>query len=425
MSSTTKFFISILSVGLSTAITTMALPLPKAVSQSSAYRAVERDEAYNNTVDVPVWAGRSSAIDFSETEETITYIGIADSSRAVYNTDANLETGQARTIFIRVIKPISFPNLTTTSITNLSVKTRTASGQIRLYTFNLVPSSNKPTSNGVLILKKNSTETEPTLTIGSNGKVATLNDIEQGLQIAIDEKYTAPDDPVVFKVREFLALTRNTTMTISSTASKTGVSLTMLTALGKLGQNHPTRFKAPNTIQRTSYPKPSGPPPTTPSPSVVATQPARISDKAPSIVRESVREQIVPKVAAQSSQRQTAPSSSPKYQLPPPTGLNQVSATPSTPDKTAISPQNYKIAANSTPVQPSLAKLIDDANAIAFGLLIANQKGHIKPRTTIWNNIQNVIIRLRRGESREDAARNAGIKMSVFNQLIAWGQKRP
>lgn len=122
---------------------------------------------------------------------------------------------------------------------------------------------------------------------------------------------------------------------------------------------------------------------------------------------------------------ETAPSSSRKHQPPPLTGLTQLSATPSTPDKTAISPQNYKIAANSTPVQPSLAKLIDDANAIAFGLLIANQKGHIKPRTTTWNNIQNVIIRLRRGESREDAARNAGLKMSVFNQLIAWGQKRP
>lgn len=276
---------SILLTGLTTTVTTTALlPLPKAVSQTPAYEIIERDEAYRNSVDVPIWAGRSSAIDFSETGETITYVGIADPSRAVYYTDADLESGQARTIFVRAIKPVHFPNLTTTWITNLSVKTKSTDGQIRLYTFNIVPSRSKTISNGVIIAKKNNTAIELTLVIGSNGEIATLSNIEQGLQVAIDRKYTAPDDPIVFKVQEFLALIRNTTTTIPSAASETGVSLTTLITLGQLGQQ-PIPYTAPST-------SPSSSPstvPTKPNPTFVPSHYyARPIGNSPSVTEASV-----------------------------------------------------------------------------------------------------------------------------------------
>jgi hypothetical protein len=94
-----------------------------AAAQTPAYKVVGQDAALATTTNVPVWAGRSTAIDFSQTGEIITYIGIADPSRAVYNTDADITTNQARTVFIRVIEPLRFPGATTTLITNLSIKT--------------------------------------------------------------------------------------------------------------------------------------------------------------------------------------------------------------------------------------------------------------------------------------------------------------
>jgi len=65
---------------------------------------------------------------------------------------------------------------------------------------------------------------------------------------------------------------------------------------------------------------------------------------------------------------------------------------------------------------------IDDATAVAFGLLVAVQKGRIEPQTRLWDQAQNAIILLRRGASRIDAIRNAGLDTSVFNLLVLWGQ---
>lgn len=205
-----------------------------AAAQTPAYKVVGQDAALATTTNVPVWTGRSTAIDFSQTGEIITYIGIADPSRAVYNTDADITTNQARTVFIRVIEPLRFSGATTTLITNLSIKTRAPDGEIQLYTFNLVPSHGTPTSNGISIAPI-APGVEPTLVIGSN-QVATLSDIERGLEEAIALRYTAPNDPVVFKVREFLALARNTT-TIPKAAKQAGVSLSVITSLGQLGRS--------------------------------------------------------------------------------------------------------------------------------------------------------------------------------------------
>jgi|GEM_PF-1341467 len=68
---------------------------------------------------------------------------------------------------------------------------------------------------------------------------------------------------------------------------------------------------------------------------------------------------------------------------------------------------------------------IKDANAVAFGLRVANQKGEIRPNTKTWSSVQDAIRLLRRGYSREKAADIARLKYSVLLQLIQWGQNRP
>ena len=198
-------------------------------AQTPALRVIGQEAAVANTTNVPVWAGRFTAIDFSQTNEIITYILIADPSSTVYNTDALLSSNQAKTVFLKVIKPLRFPGATSTKITNLSIKTLTPDEQQHFYTFNIVPGSGTPTYNGISITPG----VEQTWVVGNN-QVATLSDIERGLEIAIALGYTTTKDPVVFKVREFLALTRNT-MPIPKAAQSVHLPLSVISSLGQLG----------------------------------------------------------------------------------------------------------------------------------------------------------------------------------------------
>ena len=76
---------------------------------------------------------------------------------------------------------------------------------------------------------------EATLQVGSF-RGATIKDIERGLITAIRRNYTPPSDPVVAKVREFIALARNTSdKTLVQIAKNTKISLPLLTELGLLG----------------------------------------------------------------------------------------------------------------------------------------------------------------------------------------------
>jgi len=106
--------------------------------------------------------------------KTIAYILLADASRVVYSTDVELETGRAKTGFLRVIQPLRFPGATTAPVTNLMVQTVDARGQNRLYTFDIVHSSN-PRYVGVQILSATHSE------IGRFTKCPTSNDPRQYL----------------------------------------------------------------------------------------------------------------------------------------------------------------------------------------------------------------------------------------------------
>ncbi len=84
-------------------------------------------------------------------------------------------------------------------------------------------------------------------------------------------------------------------------------------------------------------------------------------------------------------------------------------------------------AANSSSTEAAKypEQAIKDANAMAFGLVVAKHEGQIKPHTSTWRKSQDAISLLRRGKTRQEAAQRAGIPMPLLTQLIEWGQKRP
>lgn len=72
-----------------------------------------------------------------------------------------------------------------------------------------------------------------TLILNDN-RIATLNDIEQGLGIAIRRGYTRNDDSIVLDIRQLLALARNNSITIQQAATDANVPLSVLTELAEI-----------------------------------------------------------------------------------------------------------------------------------------------------------------------------------------------
>jgi len=206
-------------------------------------------------INVKVWAGRATAIDFSGVNERITQIFLADPSRFTYASDTPLESGQATTIFLRQIQPLKFPQLTTATVTNLFVKTITAKGTTRLYTFNVQPGENLPKYSGLIIVEESGVELKKrTLEVGSF-RPATLQDIERGLVSALHRGYTPTSDSIVTKVRKFLVLARNTNdKSWLEIAQYVNLPLPVLTALGLLGIEDVS--KLPSTIPIRIIPTP-------------------------------------------------------------------------------------------------------------------------------------------------------------------------
>lgn len=206
---------------------------------------------------VEVWAGRATAIDFTRVNERIIQVFLADPSRFTYATDTPLDKRQATTLFLRQILPLRFPNLTTARVTNLFVKTQTADGTMRLYTFNIRPGESRQRYNGLSVA---TTSPRPnrrpsTFEVSSTSGSIQIDDIERGLQVAIARNYTSPNDPIVFKVREFLALaTNNSNRSLSELAQRANLRLDVLTQLASLGKEESSsqtsgQVIAPNLIR--------------------------------------------------------------------------------------------------------------------------------------------------------------------------------
>jgi hypothetical protein len=249
--------LTVVTFGISTILLTTPSHAQPAILTVSASQARGLN---SRAIDVKVGTGRATAIDFSGVDEQITQIFLADPSHFTYATDTPLESGQATTVFLRQIQPLKFPNLTTTNLTNLFIKTRTSDGEAHLYTFNLKKSNSPPNYSGLSISKQtpNLAVVEPTLQVGSFRR-ATINDIERGLLSAIRQGYTPASDPVVTKVREFIALARNTSnQSLLEVAQNTKVSLSLLTELGLLGIEDSSKniTTTPGTLQK---PLPSQP----------------------------------------------------------------------------------------------------------------------------------------------------------------------
>lgn len=206
------------------------------VATNLSYEQVSQETAIANGINVSVNPGRIAVIDFSTTDEAISYIGLGDASRVVYNTDFPIPSGTAQTIFLLPIEELDFPGATTAKITNLVAKTVDAKGVSRVYNFQ-INHSNSVANLGIKITpqtRNRIANSDRQVIKVSYGRAANLNDVERGLKLAIDRGYTKADDPVVAKVRRFTTLVRNGDLSVIESAETVGVDLAVISSLAEM-----------------------------------------------------------------------------------------------------------------------------------------------------------------------------------------------
>ena len=216
------------------------------------YEQVGRETAIASGINVSVNPGRIAVIDFSATDEAISYIGLGDASQVVYNTDFPIQSGMAQTIFLLPIEELKFPGATTTKITNLVAKTVDGSGVSRVYNFQ-INHSQSVANLGIKIMPQTSNAIADVNRSGikvSYGRTANLDDVARGLTLAISRGFTTADDPVVGKVRRFIALARNGELTVLESAQAAEIDLAVISSLAEMALDQFSLAKRNNNIDK-------------------------------------------------------------------------------------------------------------------------------------------------------------------------------
>jgi hypothetical protein len=200
-------------------------------------------QAYREPTAVSLFPGRSVVIDFRN-GEMISFIQVSDPTYVLFQTNAAIETGNAKTIVLRLSEGIRFEHLTQSDRPNLIVTTTLPDGTLHTYSFDLNIRSGQPVAgrdfNGIAIVPN--PETGDGNTIQTSLGAATLNDLTVGLRLSIQRGYTAANDPIVGQIQELLARSRNGE-SLMELARTQRISMRLLSALGEiaLAEQQPRR----------------------------------------------------------------------------------------------------------------------------------------------------------------------------------------
>ncbi|WP_036486846.1 hypothetical protein [Myxosarcina sp. GI1] len=202
-------------------------------------------QAQAESTTVNVSQGKATAISF-ENGETITFVLLSDQSRHIYTLNAPVESGLAKSIFLRRIQNIEIPGTTTTSRPNLFVVTADKNGNQQEYEFVIVNSDAQDDNNRVsvspdVVKKPVATKPpQPKNTLVTSLGEATPEDIRLGLETKLERGAIAADDPLVLAVAECIALSLNDTP-LKEAARSFELPLSLLSELGKIGLQEETR----------------------------------------------------------------------------------------------------------------------------------------------------------------------------------------
>lgn len=229
-----KTFIPI-ALGISLGI----VPPPPVAAQTIV--KVEDKIAQSQPTTVSLNQGKATSISF-ENDEVITFVLLSDQSTNVYTLNAPIESGQAQSIFLRQIKTLEIPGTTTNKNPNLFVVTTNSLGKQKEYEFTINNNSGADSYQIAIEPARPRPKPKPKLkkTIVTALGEAQPRDIQLGLNTNLKKGLLQYNDPVVFSVREYVALTMNGA-SVEKAINQVDVTLSLLQQLGKIGLQEDAR----------------------------------------------------------------------------------------------------------------------------------------------------------------------------------------
>lgn len=225
----------ILAIGISTEFT-YTNPVAAQV------KVVEDRVARTKTTAAYVNKGESTLIGF-ENDEIITFVLLSDQSRNIFTPDAPIDSGQARSIVLRQIEKLEIPGTTTTKTPNLFVQTVNAQGETNRYQFHIFNDSQEVDQKQIAIRParpKLKAVPQPKDDIQTFLGEATPENILLGLETSLKKGKLQPDDPLVFKIGEYVGLTMNGS-SANEAIEKLNIPLSILQKVGVVGQKEDAR----------------------------------------------------------------------------------------------------------------------------------------------------------------------------------------
>ncbi|MGL5833612.1 MAG: hypothetical protein ACRC1Z_10335 [Waterburya sp.] len=206
---------------------------------------IDRTIAQNQPTTTPVVEGKTTAISF-KTDEVITFVVLSDQSKNVYTTNAPVESGQAKSVYIRQIENLEIPGATASSNPNLFVVTTDRSGEQSEYEFTLFNEPANIDSYKIVIAPPKPVPPKPKIipppdnTVQTTLGEASPEDVELGLETTLKTGRLTLDDPVVLATREYIALTQNGSSS-DQAIEAVQLPISFVQQLGSLGLQEDTR----------------------------------------------------------------------------------------------------------------------------------------------------------------------------------------
>lgn len=394
-----------------------------------AVRQISADEAqglHGPVSDLWVWPGSSTNLSFIETGEIMRNVWLDDPSEFLLSFDGpmcvsrmqvNQSCPHAAATVIRLQAQAPGKNTLLTIVT-------TGPGGRQLYQFRLRSATRKPTYNTVSVL--------PGQTEQAKVQTSALAPefILKGLAIAQQKGLVQKDGTTWQKVQQAVDLIENS-QPLEQAAARVGLPAHILQKLGQMGLAAPQSSSLPQ-VQPTKAPRTQA--------AAASFQPAKPATPQPSPQAQISPAPASPKVVAAPAPKLQAslllapaqPRASSKPVRPPRDGAQASPVVAQAPSPKPPAADASPVTPPATPSQPlrdpneatvleKPTSGIQQATALVRGLGIARNKGQIGYQSPMWNKVQDVIKRLRLGNTRKDAAQKAKVDLKIIDQLLKWG----
>jgi hypothetical protein len=203
-----------------------------AQAQEAQVETIIDSVAQQQPIPINVVSGKASAIHF-QNEQSISYLILSDRSKIVYSLNAPPDSGEARSIFLRQIQPLSFPGQTTSSQPNLHVVAIDERGRQKNYEF--VISNSPENKTKINIIPEKIVESKPENVIYTALGAANPYDVLSGLKHKLHKGEISPDSPIVLYAHEAITTTLNSEKTLLDVAGEFQVPLSVLAEFGRVG----------------------------------------------------------------------------------------------------------------------------------------------------------------------------------------------